>query len=166
MTFMVPYDGSNLARAALTRAVEYADALGESVTALSVLPAEDAAYARGKRWIGPDEEYDPDEVADWLESEVATVGEAAGFRAEVVEGPTPQAVASAVKRVAGEVHPSVVFVGSENAGEVVTPVTSVGGEVAADAEYDVHVVRHWSPTLVQAVETDPELYPEDRGAAR
>jgi len=55
-----------------------------------------------------------------------------------------------------------VFLGSDNAGRVVTPVTSVAGTVADDAEYDVHIVRHFSPTAIQEIESSGEYPSESR----
>jgi nucleotide-binding universal stress UspA family protein len=163
MTFLVPYDGSDLSRAALVRAVEYGDALGEPVTVTAVLPEDDWGYARTKRWVGEDEAYDPEAVEEQLTEEVRAVDEDVSVRTEVIAEVTPGRVARRIESVASEVCPSVVFLGSENAGQIVTPISSVGSEVAADAEYDVHVVRHWSPTLIQELQSNPELYPGEVG---
>jgi nucleotide-binding universal stress UspA family protein len=163
MTFLVPYDGSDLSRAALVRAVEYSDALGEPVTAVVVLPEDDWGYAREKLWIADDEEYDPEAVGESLAEDVRAVSEDASVRTEVIEDVSPDRIAARIKRVADDVRPSVVFVGSENAGQVVSPLSSVGGEVASDAEYDVHIVRHWAPTLIQELQSNPELYPGEVG---
>ena len=54
MTFVVPFDGSKLAKAALVRAVEYSTALEEDVTAVTVIP-ERKRYAREKGWIEENE---------------------------------------------------------------------------------------------------------------
>jgi nucleotide-binding universal stress UspA family protein len=163
MTFLVPYDGSDLSRAALVRAVEYAEALGEPVTAVVVLPEDDRGYAREKRWIGEDEAYDPETVGEEITEEVHSVDEDVSVRTEVIADVTADHVARRIKSLAGAIQPSVVFLGSENAGQVVAPVSSVGSGVAADAEYDVHIVRHWSPTLVQELKSNPELYPGEVG---
>jgi len=50
MTFVVPFDGSNLAEAALVGAVEYGTALQEDIAAVTVVP-ERKGYARQKGWI-------------------------------------------------------------------------------------------------------------------
>ena len=46
MTFLVPYDGSQLAAAALVRADEYAEALDEDVTVVTVVPESGRYHAR------------------------------------------------------------------------------------------------------------------------
>jgi len=57
MTFLVPFDGSYLAEAALLRAAEYGEALDEDVIALTVVP-DDEAYAIDVGWY-EDGEDDP-----------------------------------------------------------------------------------------------------------
>jgi nucleotide-binding universal stress UspA family protein len=47
MAFVVPFDGSELAEAALVRAVEYGAALDEEIAAVVVVP-ERKQYAREK----------------------------------------------------------------------------------------------------------------------
>ena len=160
MTFLVPFDDSNLARAALVRAGEYAEALDEDVTVVSVIPEEDAAYARMKGWIDDDDEYSVHDVAEDLHQRVTDYQSSAAFRYERADMGVSSAVADEIKTVADEILPSVVFLGTDNIGEVAQPVTSVAGGVAENAEYDVHIVRHWSPTAVQRIETDATAYPD------
>ena len=61
MTLLVPFDGSELAEAALRRAPEFASYRDEEVAALTVVP-EDESFATECGWIEPDEPYDPDEI--------------------------------------------------------------------------------------------------------
>ena len=51
MTFVVPFDGSTLARAAMVRSVEFHTVLDERVVAVSVIPEGNARYARERNWI-------------------------------------------------------------------------------------------------------------------
>lgn len=157
--FMVPYDGTYLAESALVRATEYAGALDEDVIAVSVIP-EDAGYARRKEWIDGDEAFAVRDVAGGLHRQVTDVTPEVSFRYERVDDAAAETIADAIKAVAGEVYPSVVFLGSRNAGQVVTPLTSVAGNVGADTHYDVHIVRHRSPTPIQKIDSRAEFYEE------
>ena len=147
MTYLVPFDGSLLAEAALARAVEFAAALEEAVVALSVVPVDERDFAVERGWIDDGEAYDPDAVVDRLRSQVAEIAPDATFRCERPEDVSSVAsvttdVVRTIRVVAQEVGASIVFIGSENAGRVSTPVCSVGAPVSEDPRYDVHIVRH------------------------
>ena len=146
MTLLVPFDGSELSRAALERAVEFAEFRGEDVVALTVIP-EDPEYALSRNWLDPSDPFDPDAIADQFRERVAELAPEAAFRHEVPEDISSMAsittdVIRTIRRVAHEVDASVVFVGSENAGRVTTPVSSVGAPVSEDPGYDVYIIRH------------------------
>lgn len=146
MTLLVPFDGSELSKAALRRATEFSEFTGEPVLTLTVLP-EDEAFARQRGWVEEGQSYEPDDIAARLEREVESVAPDATFRWELAEdvsdtGTPTTDVARTVRQVAEEVDATIVFVGSENAGQVSTPVTSVGSPVSEDPRYDVHIVRH------------------------
>ncbi|MBO4249116.1 MULTISPECIES: universal stress protein [Halomicrobium] len=146
MTLLVPFDGSDLARAALERAVEFSEYTGQDVLALSVLP-DDADYAVERGWIDEGESYDPAAVADRFERQVTEIAPAATFRAERPADVSSMAdvttdVVRTIREVSHEIEASIVFIGSENAGRVSTPVCSVGAPISEDPEYDVHIVRH------------------------
>ena len=146
MTFLVPFDGSDLSVAALERAAEFAGYAGEDLIALTVIP-DDPEYARGRGWVRSDEPFAPDRVAAGIEGTVAEIAPDAAFRAEVAQNTDPVAttamdVTRTIRQVAAEVGASVLFVGSENAGRVSTPLTSVGSPISEDPEYDVFIVRH------------------------
>lgn len=162
MTFLVPYDGSYLADAALTRASEYGDALDEDVVALSIVPEDDEPYVREKGWLEEDESFDVQAVTSYLHEQVVELAPEASFRYERSPASTAESIATEIRLVANDVRPSVVFLGSDDAGRIVTPVTSVAGNVAEDAEYDVHVVRYFSPTAIQEIESRGD-YPVERG---
>lgn len=146
MTLLVPFDGSPLAGAALSRASEWSDFADEDVVVLTVIPDDDD-YARERGWIAPGEPFDVDAIADGMRDRAERIAPDAGFRREVRTGEEPTStptttVVRTIRRVAADVDASVVFVGSENAGSVTAPLSSVGGPVASDQHYDVYVVRH------------------------
>ncbi|EMA22239.1 universal stress protein [Haloarcula argentinensis] len=146
MVLLVPFDGSALSKAALTRAMEFADYRDEDITALSVIP-DDASYARGRGWLDDTEEFDTEAIANRMRKQVESVAPAASFRYEVPEDVSSMAstttdITRTIREVAHEEGASIVFIGSENAGRVSTPVCSVGSPVSEDPEYDVHIVRH------------------------
>jgi len=146
MTLLVPFDGSDLSEAALERATEFAEFTGEDVLVLTVVPDE-AEYALSRGWLGPDEPFDPDAVADRFRERVTEIAPDAAFRAEIPEnvssmGSITTDVIRTIRAVAHEVDASVIFIGSENAGRVSSPVSSVGAPVSEDPGYDVYIIRH------------------------
>jgi nucleotide-binding universal stress UspA family protein len=150
MTYLVPFDGSPLAEAALARAAEFASVMDADVLALAVVPVDERDFAVERGWIDATGEYDPDEIVDGLRSQIETVAPAATFRCERPEDISSVAsvttdVVRTIRAVAQEVDATIVFIGSENAGRVSTPVTSVGAPVSEDPRYDVHIVRHTGP---------------------
>lgn len=161
MTFLVPYDGSELAEAALVRADEYAEALGEDVTVVTVVP-ESKRYAREKGWIDAGEAFDVRAVIADRHREATDLSPEASFRSVRVDGSaTGGTVANAIRRAAKEIDASVVFLGSEDAGRIVVPVSSVGGSVAADASYDVHLVRRREPPRIESMRYKSDFYLTD-----
>jgi len=147
MTYLVPFDGSALAEAALRCATEFATAMDETVVALAVVPPEEREFAIERGWIDEGEAYDPDAVEAHLRSRVERIAPDATFRCErpgdvsSVASVTTDVVRT-IRTVAEDVDATVVFIGSENAGRVSTPVSSVGAPVSEDPRYDVHIVRH------------------------
>ncbi len=162
MTFLVPYDESYLADAALTRATEYAQALDEDVVAVTVIPEDDERYASDKNWLEDGQEFDVQSIASYIHEQVVNIAPEASFRYERSPTSAPEGIATEIQRIAEDEQPSVVFLGSDNAGQVVTPVTSVAGNVAEDAPYDVHIVRYFSPTTIQELESSGEYPGETR----
>lgn len=145
MTFVVPFDGSPLATAALSRAAELGTALDESVLAVTVVPENNTDYARERDWLD-DAEFEMEAVVENLESRVVSIAPDVQFRHEVVDRYAPSGtISKAVRSVAREVDATMVFLGSENAGRLVTSLSSVADGVAADAAYDVVIVRHERP---------------------
>lgn len=148
MTLLVPYDGSELSQAALTKAAEFGELTDDQLLVLTVIPDEDVDYAREHDWLDANEPFNADLIAGMLEDEVKRIAPEAEFRWELTASDEPTATATmnvvrTIRRVAGEVDASVVFIGTQNAGAVTAPLSSVGGPVAGDhGGYDVYVVRH------------------------
>lgn len=141
MTFVVPFDASELAEAALERAVEYGRALDEEVAVVTVVP-ERKRYAIEKGWIDEDESFDVDAVVERLRDRVEALAPDASFEYDRIREFPPEAeLADRVERLARKHDPSVLFLGTDNVGRVATPLTSVGAHVAAEEACDVHVVR-------------------------
>lgn len=158
MTFIVPFDGTTLAEAALVRAFEYGNATGEEVVAVTVI-SERKRYAREKGWIDKDEPLDTDRIVDDLRQRVETLTPDATFEYEVIrEFPPAEGIADRIKRLALDHDPSVLFLGTENLGRVVTPLSSVGTYVAAEDAYDVYLVRQVRPPELDFLDPHPEFY--------
>ena len=154
MTLLVPFDGSELARKALEKASTFGDLLDTEVVVLTVIPNDDE-YARDRGWITEGEPFDPEAIESGIQSRAAEVAPEATFRSERVSSDEPTATSTTnvvreIRRIAGEIGASVVFIGSENAGSVIAPQSSVGSPVANDQRYDVYVVRQ------PGAEIDPE----------
>ncbi|MFB6164290.1 MAG: universal stress protein [Haloarculaceae archaeon] len=149
MTFVVPFDGSRLAEAALVRAVEFSAVLEERVVAVTVIPNGNAEYARERGWLDDDEPFAMQTVVSTVHTHVADLAPAADFQHEVVERyATSGTVANRLRDVAADLDASMVFVGSDDAGHLVTSISSVGSSVAADAGYDVAIIRHARPSKI------------------
>jgi nucleotide-binding universal stress UspA family protein len=149
MTLLVPFDGSELAEAALVRAVEFATVFDQEVLAVSVVPQANREYARERGWVGPEESFDTGSVVASLHRQVTALCPSADFRHEVVGRYAPTgAVAKRLRRTAKDEGAAMVFLGSENAGRIVSGVSSVGASVATETAYDVVIVRHRRPAKV------------------
>lgn len=152
MTLVLPFDGSDLAEAALVRAAEFAAVFDERTLAVSVIPDGNAEYARDRGWLGPNDPFEFGAVVSTLDEQVTDLYPAADFRHEVVgKYAPPGAISNRLRRVAKEVDAAMVFVGSENAGRIVSGVSSIGASVATDVAYDVVIVRHRRPPKIDAL---------------
>ena len=144
MTYLVPFDGSQLSTAALARADEFRTAgLGvEEILVVAVVPDGNVRYARRQGWLDDDEPFDAELVSERLREQARAVTPSFSFRMETVgKRAKPGDIAGRVRSVARSEDVAMVFVGSENAGRMVTSVSSVGGSVAHEAGYDVVIVR-------------------------
>ena len=149
MTLVVPFDGSDLAEAALVRAAEFAAVFDERTLAVSVIPGGNAEYARDRGWIGPDQSFGLEAVVSTLHEQVTDLYPAADFHHEVVgQYAPPGAISNRLRRVAKEEDAAMVFIGSENAGRVVSGVSSIGASVATEVAYDVVIVRNRRPSKI------------------
>ncbi len=146
MTLLAPYDGTELSRTAVQRATEFASYRDEPVVVLTVIP-DDREFAIERDWIDNDESYDPTKVEDRFRAEIADVAPEATFRIERPDEPSAVAATThdeiirTIRTVATEIEPSVLFIGSDNAGRISAPPNSVGSPISTDADYDVHIVR-------------------------
>ncbi|MFB6084619.1 MAG: universal stress protein [Halorientalis sp.] len=153
MTLVVPFDGSDLAEAALVRATEFGIVFEEDVLAVSVIPKGNAEYARDHGWIEASEDPDLETIVSRLHRQVTDLCPTANFRHRVVDKHAPAGeIATELRKMAEREDASMVFVGSENAGHLVTSFSSVGSSVAAEAAYDVVIVRDRSPAKVEKLE--------------
>lgn len=146
MVLLAPFDGSDLARTAVDRAVRFGDLTDEEVVVLVVVPP-DPEFATERGWLDEDDPFDAEAVGDRLADSAREVAPNATIRVEHTEDTSSMAsttmdISRRIRQVAHELDVSIVFVGSENAGRVTTPVTSVGSPVSEDPQYDVHIVRH------------------------
>jgi len=146
MSILVPYDGSDIARAALSRGVELADALGRELLTVSVIP-DRSRYASRKGWLAADEDFDPEMVAERLRRQVSAAAPDAAFEVVPIEGePSGGYIARKIRDYARSQDVVLLVLGSETVGRVVTPLTSVGKGVAAEQTYELYLVR--SPDFV------------------
>jgi len=140
MVFLVPYDGSRVAQAALDRAVEHGKALGEEVVAVSLVPTG-SEYAERRKWIEPGDDFAAESARSTLERKIA---EATDDSERVLTGSSASApqdgVSDRIRQVANDVGASVLYVGTRNREESTDPMTPFG-PVSADGSYDVHLVR-------------------------
>ncbi|WP_435358823.1 universal stress protein [Haloarchaeobius sp. DFWS5] len=146
MSILVPYDGSELSTAALSRAREFADFRNETLVVLTLVP-DDPDYARERGWLDAEDTFDVGVVERKLRQRVHDLAPDAEYRCELIENVEPVAdvtldVVRRIREVASEVGASILFVGSENAGRVSSPLASVGSPISDDPQYDVHIVRH------------------------
>jgi nucleotide-binding universal stress UspA family protein len=156
MTFVVPFDMSELSETALVRAKEFNQVFDEDILALTVIPEGDAEYARERGWLKSDEQYDLEEVIATIHERIINLVPEADFRHFTVGSYAPGGtIASELRTAAVDADASVVFLGSENVGHIVSSVGEVGPSVAAEDSYDVHIVRHTAPSKIQAIANSP-----------
>lgn len=150
MTLLVPFDGSELAEAALVRATEFGAVFENPVLAVSVIPKGKKKYAREQGWLGPGEEYDLQAIISALHGQVADLCPSANFRHVIVDRyATSGVISQHLRKMAKQEDAAMVFIGSENAGRIVAGVSSVGAGVATDTAYDVVIVRHRAPAKIE-----------------
>lgn len=140
MVFLVPFDGSPVAEAALARAVEHGKALSEEVVAVSLVPTG-ATYAERRKWIEPDEDFAAETASAELRRKIEEATDDAERNFDESGAQSPDGgITDRIQQVAHDVNASVLFVGTDGTHDddrLKTPF----GAVAADGAYDVHVVR-------------------------
>ncbi|WP_254840752.1 universal stress protein [Natronomonas marina] len=159
MTFVVPFDGSELAETALVRASEFADVLDERVLAVTVVPRRNKQYAREHGWLGPEEPFDVKSIISSLHERVVDLVPEADFRHITVDKYAPTGtISTQISKAARQEDASMVFLGSENAGRIVTSVTSVGGNISSRGGYDIVIIRNRAPSKIERLQDagDPD----------
>jgi len=141
MAYLVPYDGSRVAQAALDRAVEHGEALDEQIVAVSFVPTG-SEYAQRRKWIEPSEDFAADSAHQQLRQKIEETTDSAerNFDETGASG-VHDGLAERIRRVAADVDASVLFVGTNEDSE--EDVTTPFGSIAPDGEYDVHLVRSY-----------------------
>lgn len=161
MTLVVPFDGSELAEAALVRATEFGIVFDEDVLAVTVIPRGNPDYARERGWIGPSQSFDMEAVVSTVHEQVTDLCPSADFRHKTVDRYAPTGtIAKRVRKIAQKVDASMVFIGSDNAGHLVSTISSVGRSIAIDDEYDVVIVRDRTPAKISKLRN---ASPHDKG---
>lgn len=140
MVFLVPYDGSAVAEAALDRAVEHGEAFDEDVLAVSLVPTG-TAYAERRKWIEPQEDFALESARAELQRKIeeATDDAERNFTESTATG-MQNGVAKRIRQVALEVDAKILFVGVSN-GTDDDSLETPFGTVSPEGEYDVHIVR-------------------------
>lgn len=142
MVFLVPYDGSQVANAALDRAVEHGKALDEQVVAVSFVPTG-SEYALRRTWIEPGEDFAVDMARKEISRKIEeTTDSAERTFSENSAVQLHNGVTEEIRRVANDVEASVLFVGTDDEDEeddLHTPF----GSISPNGEYDVHLVRSY-----------------------
>jgi len=139
MAFLVPFDGSALADAALDRAVTYAQAMHEDVVAVSYIPTG-ADYAERRRRVDPDEDFAAETAASDLRRKIEEATDDAELRYDDPSAFSTDELSADIQRTARDVNATVVFLAGDGGEDLVVPLSELS---EADA-YDVHVVRRGS----------------------
>jgi len=135
MVFLVPFDGSSCAHAALDRAVTYGAAVDRDVVAVSYVPTGDD-YAERRRWVDPSEDFATDTVASDLRRKIEEATDDAEVNFENSRASPPGGGPSdEVRHPAVHADAPVVCGATADDGQVVVPIDGDGDE------FDVHVVR-------------------------
>jgi nucleotide-binding universal stress UspA family protein len=140
MVFLVPFDGTPIAEAALTRAVDHGKALGEEVVAVSFVPTG-TAYAERRKWIEPDEEFAAETASAELRRKIEEATDDAERNFEESGAGSPDdGITDRIQQVARDIGASVLFVGTDST-DAEDRLKAPFGAVAADGAYDIHLVR-------------------------
>lgn len=142
MGLLVPFDGGDLAVAALRRAAALSGHLGQPVVTVTVIRNRNAEAVREAGWLADGEPFDLDVIVGRLREQVRAEAPDAEVVYETVDRHAPTGVVSRrIRRTATDRDASMVVIGSDNAGRIVTSVSSIGRSLAAENAYDVLIVR-------------------------
>ncbi len=140
MTLVVPFDGSDLARAALVRARQFDAVVQEGVVAVAVIPRGNTEYARKRGWIDATQPFDLDGIVDRLRESVAELAPEGRFEFIVTDRRARHGtIGKNLRRFARDNEATIVFIGSENAGRLTSSI-SVGSNVTTDRQYDTMII--------------------------
>jgi len=141
MTTVVPFDNTELSKAALGRAREITPE-GAELIAVSAIPKQNNEYARKRGWIESDAGFDAETVVSGLSATVTEIAPDATYD-YIVVGRYANAgeVGNKLRRYAKNATADTVVIGSDNAGRVVSTLGSIGRQVATDTAYDIYIVR-------------------------
>jgi nucleotide-binding universal stress UspA family protein len=154
MTLVVPFDGSGLSKAALVRAAQFERVLGETVVVVSVIPNNNARYARERDWIGSTDPFDTETVVSLLRDAVTELAPTAEFHPLFVDKYAARGtIANRIRKFARDHDASMMFLGSENAGRVVSALT-VGQSIAGGHSYDKVIVSTESLPKIDRLEAE------------
>lgn len=151
MVFLVPYDGSAVSEAALDRAVEHGDALGEDVVAVTFIPTG-VEYAERRKWIQPSEDFAIETARSELKRKIDETTDSAERNYLDSGASMENGVGDHIRRVAHEVDADAVYVGTEDVDtddeEADIDVEDEGlqtpfGQVTHNERYDIHLVRSY-----------------------
>jgi nucleotide-binding universal stress UspA family protein len=139
MVFVVPYDRSPVAEAALRRAVEHGRAFDRDVLAVSYVPTG-AEFAERRKWIEPADDFAIEGASAALKRKIeeATDETELVYR-DATAGSPADGIGEAVRETATDVDASVVFVGIANGSA--DALETRFGSISTTASYDVHLVR-------------------------
>lgn len=154
MTLVVPYDGSELSKAALIRAAQFDAVFDQGLIAVSVVPRNNTSYARSRGWIGPADSFDGPAIVDSLSESVDDIAPTARFEhLSVGRNARSGTIANKIRKFARQMEASIVFIGSENAGRMVGSL-SVGSSVSAEQSYDTMIISQARPTKIEELEAE------------
>mgnify|MGYP006282268977 CR=1 FL=1 len=152
MSLVVPYDSSELSRAALVRAVQFDEVLDQGVIVITAIPTNNVGYARNHGWLGDDEPFDGETIVSRLRTEIADIAPEATFAYQTVSRYAGAGeIGSKLRKMARNHDASIVFIGSENAGRIVRSI-SVGQTLATDRAYDTMLISQAVPSKIPELE--------------
>jgi len=142
MTFVVPFDGSRRTELALDRGSELAEGVNESLSVISVIPSNNAKYARKMGWIPSDAPFDGNAIVSTLRSQVKEIAPDATFEYEVCSRrTTASSISKPIRKFAKRQDASTVVIGSDAAGRGMPVASSIGARIASSSAYDVLMIR-------------------------